>query len=403
MTKTEVDIVVAGGGIAGMAATASFAAAGLRTVCVDPAPAPDPGATDGTDLRSTAFLEPAVDVLAQAGVWDRLAPHGADLAVMRLADAGGTAQAIRECADFTAAELGRDRFGVNIVNWRIREALHAHLADAARAELRLSTRVTHVTPRLNDTVLALSDGSQIRARLAVAADGRDSFLRQSAGISARRWDYGQKALVFGVAHDRPHEGVSTEIHRTGGPFTLVPLPDRDGTLHSAVVWMETGPNAAALAEAPVPDFEAALNARSCDVLGPLRLVTDRALWPIASQLAARFDGPRLALVAEAAHVMPPIGAQGLNTSLTDIRVLRDLVTGARDTGGDIGAADLLARYHRQRFPDVSARVLGIDFLNRAAMAQAPMLRDLRRAGLQALSGFQPVKSTAMRLGLGAGA
>ena len=122
----------------------------------------------------------------------------------------------------------------------------ARLAELPAAELRAGVRVERVTPRSAGAIVALSGGEQARAALVIAADGRDSPLRRSLGIGARRWGYGQKALVFTVAHERPHEGVSTEIHRSGGPFTLVPLPDRDGEPQSAVVWMERGSRAAAL-------------------------------------------------------------------------------------------------------------------------------------------------------------
>jgi 2-octaprenyl-6-methoxyphenol hydroxylase len=208
-------------------------------------------------------------------------------------------------------------------------------------------------------------------------------------------------VVFTVSHALPHEGISTEIHRTGGPFTLVPLPDRDGKHHSAVVWMETGPNAGELAEMAIPDFEAALNLRACGVLGELRLASPRRLWPIVSQAAERLDGPRTALVAEAAHVIPPIGAQGLNMSLKDVAVLLDLVVAARNAGRDIGDAELLARYHRARHAEILLRIAGVDALNRAAMTSVQAFRDLRRAGLRALHGIAPVRHAAMRLGLGA--
>jgi 2-octaprenyl-6-methoxyphenol hydroxylase len=169
---------------------------------------------------------------------------------------------------------------------------------------------------------------------------------------------------------------------------------------SAVVWMERGPRAAELAGMPVAAFEAALNLRSCGILGDLRLASPRALWPIVAQVADRLDGPRTALIAEAAHVVPPIGAQGLNMSLADIATLLDLVAAARADGGDIGAPELLARYHRARHGEILARVAGIDALNRAAMAGSRPLRDLRRAGLKLLHGAGPLRKAAMRLGVG---
>lgn len=402
MRRSQTDIVIAGGGIAGMSAAAILAGAGFDVVCIEPQPpGPDTPGPDA-DLRSTAFLEPAIDLFRDAGLWGHLAPHATDLRVMRLADSGGAGRTIREVADFDAAELGQPRFGANIANWRIRRVLADFLDARPGAALLTGQRVARFTPRTREAIVTLSDGSQLAAPLVIAADGRNSFLRDAADIGVTRWDYGQKALVFAVSHPLPHDNVSTEIHRSGGPFTLVPLPDQNGVPHSAVVWMETGPHAGDLMALSREAFEIALKARACGILGPLKLATPLSAWPIISQIAHRFDGPRLALVAEAAHVMPPIGAQGLNTSLADIRALRDLVAEARQTSGDIGAPALLARYSRARHADAMLRVAGTDALNRAAMAESPVLHDLRRAGLKMLRDTAVLKRASMQLGLGAG-
>ncbi len=397
------DILVVGGGVAGLAATAAFASAGFNTICVDPAPPVTDEADPGSDLRSTAFLMPSVRLLESAGLWDRLSPFAAPLRVMRLADAGGAESAVREVADFDAAEAGETVFGYNIPNWLMRREMATRIAELDGAKLIAPGRFESLTARTGEAIVRLADAGQVRARLVVAADGRDSAVRTAIGVGARRWSYGQKAIVFAVGHDRPHEDVSTEIHRSGGPFTLVPLPDRNGAHRSAVVWMESGPNAVALAETPISEFEEALNARGCGVLGRLTLESPRRVWPIITQIADRLTGPRAALVAEAAHVVPPIGAQGLNMSLRDIATLRDLCVAARAAGGDIGAPGLLARYERARWPDMLARVAAIDALNRAAMAERPALRDLRRLGLRSLHAAAPLRRAAIRLGLGAGA
>ena len=402
MERIRTDILVAGGGVAGLTATAAFASAGFDTLCVDPVPPVTDAAADGSDLRSTAFLMPSVRLLEASGLWEGLAEHAAPLRVMRIVDLGGETHEIRETADFVAADLDEEVFGYNLPNWLLRREMTARLSEMPQARLVTGIGVAHITPRTASALVRLSDGRMVEARLVVAADGRNSALREMLGISARRWSYGQKALVFTVGHPEPHDDISTEIHRSGGPFTLVPLPDRDGRHHSAVVWMETGPEANRLAGLDKTEFEAELTTRSCQVLGPLTLESPRRVWPIISQVASRLDGPRTALVAEAAHVIPPIGAQGLNMSLRDIATLRDLCVTAREAGGDIGGPELLASYHRARHGDILARVTGIDALNRAAMARPQTLRDLRRAGLRTLHGLKPVRQTAMRMGLGVG-
>jgi 2-octaprenyl-6-methoxyphenol hydroxylase len=402
MDRIETDILVAGGGVAGLSASAVLAGEGFRVLCADPVPPPASMSDPASDLRSTAFLMPSVRLLARAGLWARLESHAAPLRVMRIADAGGEAERIRHVADFIAEDIGEAAFGYNLPNWLLRREMLASLSDRAEVELRMGESVEQLTPRTRHAVVRLSSGTQVRAKLVLTADGRDSSLRESLGIRARRWGYGQKALVFAVSHTLAHQGVSTEIHRSGGPFTLVPLQDVNGVPHSAVVWMEHGPRAAELAHMDAGPFHAELNARACAVLGELNLASERRLWPIISQIANRLDGPRTALVAEAAHVIPPIGAQGLNMSLRDVAVLRDLCVEAEQEGQDIGGKELLRRYHRKRHPDILARIAGVDALNRAAMERAPRLRDLRLAGLRAIHGLRPVRRTAMSLGLGVG-
>ncbi len=399
MQRIQTDILVSGGGIAGLTAACVFASAGYEVICVDPAPPVTERADPKADLRSTAFLQPAQRTLEQAGIWPHLAPFAAPLQIMRLADAGGEPGVIRKLADFDAAEISDQPFGWNLPNWLLRRELLNRVGELDNLEFRTGVCTTHMTPRLHENLVMLSDGSQIGARLVIGADGRNSAVREMLNIGVKTWRYGQKALVFCVTHQRPHNNISTEIHRSGGPFTLVPLPDSDdGSHNSAIVWMETGPKAAALMAMNDADFHAALNLRACDVLGPLQVKGGKNLWPIIAQKADQVTGPRSALVAEAAHVVPPIGAQGLNMSLADIQCLRDLLETSR---GDPGAPELLKTYARKRLPDVSARVLAVDFLNRAAIAQSPALRDLRLKGLETLYEMTPLRRAAMKAGLGA--
>lgn len=384
------DILVAGGGLAGQLATLVFAQAGFDVTCVDPAPP-----VTSPDQRSTAFLMPSVDLLDQAGVFDILRPLAAPLRTMRIADASQHPGQIGQVVDFSAAEIEQDCFGYNIPNAPMKTALSTAIGDAASAHMIEGVAVEHMTPRDKEAIMRLSDGRQIRARLVLAADGRDSHMRSLAGIGAHRIRYGQKALVFAVSHALPHDDTSTEIHQSGGPFTLVPLAGHDAR-RSAIVWMDHGPAIARLANMASDAFEHALNERACGLLGPLRLESPRAAWPIISQIADHLDAPRMALIAEAAHVVPPIGAQGLNMSLMDIATLARLISAAPD----IGAPGLLRQFHRARHPDIRMRVHGIDALNRASIAGQPNLQSLRRTGLDALQRIGPLKKTAMRTGLG---
>jgi 2-octaprenyl-6-methoxyphenol hydroxylase len=396
--RETIDVLVSGGGVAGLIAAAGFGALGLRVLCVDPAPPITDAETAGADLRTTAFLQPSVALLGELGLWGRLAPHATPLQVMRIVDAGGEGVPTpRVTHDFNASDVSDAPFGQNLPNWLLRREIVAHLDTLPNVEFLPGVGTARVLTRETAALVTLGNGRQVSARLLVAADGRNSPVRAAVGIGARTIRYGQKALAFAVTHPVPHENVSTEVHRSGGPFTLVPLPDRDGRPCSAIVWMERGPEAARLAALPVPEFEAEMTARSAGLFGPLTLASRRTVWPIISQIADAFTAERTVLMAEAAHVVPPIGAQGLNMSLADLRALLDLARGAPDT---LGSPAMLAAYARGRRADVLARVTGIDILNRASMAGAQPLRDLRARGLDALYSVAPVRKTLMRLGMG---
>lgn len=393
----DCDILISGGGIAGLTAAAVFGTAGFDVICVDPAPPITERDAQGADMRSTAMLQPARAVLENAGVWDRLAAHAAPLQIMRVIDAGGDVAEPRVIRDFNAAEISEQPFGWNFPNWLLRRELLERLKLLSNVDFRPGTGTTSLFTRTASAKVGLTDGSRITTRLVIAADGRDSPMRQAAGIRVSTRRYGQKALAFAVTHPIPHEHVSTEVHRSGGPFTLVPLPDQGGVPSSAIVWMDDGAKTLERAEMAVPAFEAAMTKRSCYILGPLSLASPRNVWPIISQHADRLSGERIALIAEAAHVLPPIGAQGLNMSLQDLATLLQLAETHRE---DLGNAAMLEAYHNARYRDVHLRINGIDLLNRVSQASSPMARDLRAAGLDALYAMAPVRKLLMQMGLG---
>ncbi len=391
------DILICGGGVAGLVAAAAFGTAGFSVICVEPqAPVTDQSA-EGADLRTTAFLQPARATLQQAGLWETLAPHATPLQTMRIVDAGGAEGGARMTCDFDASDVSDLPFGWNLPNWLLRREITAHIARMPQVDFRPGIGFARVTTRQTAARVTLTDGARISAHLLIAADGRASPVRADLGIGARTLRYGQKALTFAVTHPVPHDNISTEVHRSGGPFTLVPLPNRDGLPCSAVVWMETGAQATRLAALNDADFAAEATLRSCHVMGPLTLASRRSVWPIISQIADALTGERTALIAEAAHVVPPIGAQGLNMSLADIATLRDLATASPATLGD---QTMLDAYARARHPDIRLRVTGIDALNRASMAGTQTMRDLRAQGLRLLHGTDPVRKALMRTGLG---
>ncbi|MEM7743905.1 MAG: FAD-dependent monooxygenase [Pseudomonadota bacterium] len=390
MERTE--IIVAGGGIAGLAAAARIGATGRRLTVVDP----DPTGGNRPDRRTTAFLQPAIETLRRADAWEGMAGGGLPLDVMRIVDAGGQERQPRRTADFEGAETPHGSFGMNIPNDLARRALLDALSRQPSVTVLSGKRISRLLPRTHKTIATLSDGTTLAAKLVVAADGRDSTVRQLAGIGRRRWGYDQMALVFTVGLDAPLGAVSTEIHRTGGPLTLVPVPDEDGAPRASVVWMMRTARAKSLLAEDDQRLGAELTAETMGLFGPLTIASDRGAFPMISQVAHRLRGERVALIAEAAHVMPPIGAQGLNTSLSDIEALAELIDPATDPGHD----RLLARYEARQMPLILAKVAGIDALNRMVRTEVQPLRDLRATGLGLVNGLAPLRRLAIRAGMG---
>ena len=388
------DIVISGGGIAGLVAAVAFGDAGFDVLCVDPTVPITNRDIAGADLRTTAYLQPGQAFLQAIGVWPLIKDRSAPLQVMRIVDAVGQDLVTK---DFDAADISDAPFGWNVGNWDMREGLLSQISALPNVDFKPGLSTTATSSRSTEARVTLSNGRVISCKLLIAADGRDSTIRKAAGIKAKRSEFGQLALSFAVTHAMTHDNISTEVHKSGGPFTLVPLPDFEGTPSSAVVWMDMAIAIRAMQALPNDAFDVEITARSAGVLGPLTLITARTAWPIISQLAGSFYSERMAFIAEAAHVVPPIGAQGLNLSLGDIEVLLEL---AKANPKSLGDVKMLKKYHQARRPVAQSRVIGVGALNRASRANGAVASQARALGLDAIHRIAPLRHALMHLGLG---
>jgi 2-octaprenyl-6-methoxyphenol hydroxylase len=388
------DIVISGGGIAGLVAAVAFGDAGFDVLCVDPKPPVTNRDTTGADLRTTAYLQPGQTFLQTIGIWPLVADRSAPLQIMRIVDAAGPDLVTK---DFNATDISDAPFGWNVGNWDMRDGLLSRIAALPNVVFEPGLSTTSTNTRSTEARVTLSDGRLISCQLLIAADGRDSAIRKTARIAAKRSEFGQLALSFAVTHAMGHDNISTEVHKGGGPFTLVPLPDFKGQPSSAVVWMDKILDIQAMQALSIDEFNAEITARSAGALGPLSLITARTAWPIISQLAGSFYSERTAFIAEAAHVVPPIGAQGLNLSLGDIETLLEL---AKASPGGIGELPVLKKYHQARRPIAQSRVIGVGALNRASMPEGPAAARARALGLDAIHRIAPLRRALMHLGLG---
>ena len=386
MAERNFEIVVVGSGAAGLCAALAFARDGLRTALV--------GALDARrDGRTVALLDGSVRFLRALEVWPTLQPQAAPLETMRLVDDTGSLFRPPP-ASFRSTEIGLDAFGWNIENAGLVESL-AEKAKTTDGLTLVPEQATGLTVQADGATLELSGAEPLHAALVVAADGRHSRLRESAAIEARTWSYPQSALTTILAHDRDHRETSTEFHTRHGPFTLVPLPGR----RSSLVWVTQPTKAERLRASDDQALALSIERQAHSILGAMRIDGPRAVVPMSGLSVERYWAPRLALVGEAAHVFPPIGAQGLNLGLRDVASLRDAVVDARESGADVGSAEALTHYQRSRDLDVRLRTAAVDSLNRTLLSAFLPADLLRGAGLLALSAIGPLRRAMMREGV----
>jgi len=385
-------IAVAGTGPAGLATALALLDAGLEVAIFGPRPFAD---TARPDTRTAALLAPSIAFLESLGVWGACAPHAAPLKRLVISDQTGRLLRAPDVS-FSAAEIGAEAFGYNIPNRALVAALHQ--AVAARAGVWHETAaVADIRHTGAGVEIETAEGGRFGARLLVGADGRESLSRARAGIEARRWDYGHTAVVCSFTHEAPHNDTCIELHRSAGPLTVVPLPGNC----SSLVWVERPDEAARLMDLNDAAFAAELEAKMGAALGAISEVGQRTAFPLSSLAVARFGARRTALVGEAAHVIPPIGAQGLNLGFRDAADLVRILSERRDASGfDPGSEGVLAAYTAARRGDVWTRTLAADLLNRTLISGFMPFDLARSVGLGALTVGGALKRFLMRQGMG---
>jgi len=380
------DVVVVGGGPAGLAAALALAETGANTALIA-------RRLPYADNRTTALLGGSVDLLQRLDVWSRCADQAAALQTMRLVDDTGRLIRAPEVR-FSSEEISLDQFGYNIENRVLMSALEQRATEISNLT-RIDDEADAITPDQAEIAVRTRQGNSLSARLAIGADGRHSLCRAAAGIAMTRRELDQAALTFNVSHSRPHRNISTEFHTPQGPCVFVPLPgDR-----SSVVWVATKAEATRLGALTDPQLSEAAEAQSHSILGRIRVEPGRHLFPLAIERPRRFAQHRIALVGEAAHVLPPIGAQGLNMGLRDAGDIADAVRDAIATNEDPGAPSVLDRYNSTRRADVASRMFAIDIANRSLLSDFLPMQTLRAAGLHLIGSFGPLRRVAMREGL----
>jgi len=380
------DTAVIGGGPAGLTAAIALAATGAKTALLA-------RRVPYADNRTTALLGASTELLERLDVWSRCYDKAAALRTMRLVDDTGRLIRAPEVR-FTSEEIGLDQFGYNIANRSLMVALEARASELSNLT-RIDDEAATIDPQDASVAIETAKGERLFARLVVGADGRQSPSRAAAGIGVKRRDLHQSALTFNISHTRPHNGISTEFHTAQGPCVFVPLPGN----RCSVVWVATTREAERLMALDDAELSEAAERQSHSILGRVQVEAGRSVFPLRIERPDKFASHRVALVGESAHVVPPIGAQGLNMGLRDAADIAEIAGHAISLGEDPGSPAVLARYQSARRADVASRLIAIDVANRSLLSDFVGLQSLRAAGMHLLASFGPLRRLAMREGL----
>jgi 2-octaprenyl-6-methoxyphenol hydroxylase len=394
----QTDIIICGGGMVGLSLALAAAQGGLAVTVVD-ALAPAAVLTPQFDGRVSALAYASVRMMQALGVWPGLEAQAQPIREILVTDGQANGPASPFSLHFDSREAGVPTLGHIAENRHIRAALYDALPK--NVELIAPATVTRLETGPGHVIAHLSNGMQIQAALAVAADGRDSQLRAASGIGVVGWSYPQTGIVATVAHERPHNGVAYEHFLPSGPFAILPMTQN----RSSLVWTERADLAPAMLALDEDDFNAEVAKRFGDHLGATHVLNDGAhprpgggrwSYPLSFHLARDFVRPRFALAGDCAHGIHPIAGQGLNLGLKDVAALAETLLDAARLGRDIGALDTLKRYERWRRFDSLALAASTDALNRLFSNDIAPLRQLRDLGLGIVDAIGPARRFFMR-------
>ncbi len=398
----EVDVCVVGAGPVGASLASLLATTGVSVALVDRRALP-PMEHPDFDGRAYAIASGSRrDLLEPAGVWANLPLPSCPIEAIRVSDGklGGRASPL--FLHFDENEAGAGPFGFMIEARSLRMALNATLHQAG-VHVVAPAEVRPAGIEGGRATLAVSDGRIIRARLVVAAEGRESPLRRAAGIAVTRIAYRQSGIVSAVAHQHPHGNQALEHFLPAGPFAQLPMASTDEADHlSAIVWTEKSDLADRMMAANDAIFAHEIRRRLGGHLGAVRPVGRRWLYRLSAMHAHSYVAERLALVGDAAHGIHPIAGQGLNLGLRDAIALGGLIGAAVRTGADPGDASLLAGYQAMRRPDDLAMLAATDLLDQLFSNDNPLLRAARDLGLAGVGRVAPLKRLFMRKAMGLG-
>lgn len=385
--RGELDVIVVGAGVVGAATALALVQQGFEVALIEARPPPAWNAQDEVDARVVALAPDARALLDELGVWPEIAASRASAyRRMRVWDALAPGELHFDAADRGEAALGwivENRL-LQYVLWK---ALSATPVGTGVARLACPAEVASVENTADGINVVLADGTRLRSRLLVAADGAASPIRGQLGIGTRDRDYGQRAIVAHVGTENSHQSTAWQRFQPGGPLAFLPLQDA----RSSIVWSVQAEEATRLLALDDAQFCNELGCAFDFRLGAITSSTRRFAFPLKMRLAERYVCGRTALIGDAAHTVHPLAGQGLNLGLRDVRNLRDQLARCKTRDADPGAAPLLRRYERERRSENALAANSFSVIERVFNSESTSIAGLRGLALGLANRVPPLK------------
>ena len=394
--KQSNKVIISGLGISGLITASLLCKEKIELECFEPSDI----SKFATDQRTTAFLNPAICVFKEIGIWKKIEPLSQPLKEMEIVDIGHSKHGDNTSVVFKPKEISMENFGYNVPNNFLRSELLGWLRKKKNFILHKGDSIIDHYAFDDSILVTTAKGKKVTGNLLVSCEGKDSAIRQREKIKTLRTSYNQLAMVFQVSHSRKHKDRTTEILDSGGPFTIIPLRTPLNQLRSTVVWMDNFDIINKAYSLNKTEFNSVISKKSMGIRGNIRLTGKRQKWPVSSQFSKTLISKRIVLIAESAHVMPPTGAQGLNTSVEDIITLHNICKKALKNDEDLGADRVLKQYQTKRLTQTGSKVFGIHLLNKISMTENKFLKIARKSFLMYLNQSSFLKRTLIKAGLG---
>lgn len=388
--KKKYDIIIIGGGLAGMTQALLLGNAGFKTLCLDQGSIKD---QIKSDERTTAISYGSSKILEKAGIWEDIAPHGCPITDIQILDGDSPV-----LLDFDVADLEKSALGWIFDNGLLRTVMAKTLKKNKNCTHIENAKLSDVKIDEHKANAVLEGGKNFEAKLIIGADGRRSKIRTIMGVKIKEWSYDQTAIIATITHEKPHQNIAVEHFKSEGPFAILPMNDNEKNEHrSAIVWTLHGGN-----EKPYVEndnlFLVAMRERFPAFYGDVLKTGKRMAYPLGLVHAHNYVTPRMALIADAAHGIHPIAGQGLNLGLRDADALYKILTTHKDQ--DFGTLDVLKEYETARRSDNTAMAVATDMLNKLFSNNMKSVNIVRSTGLKLIEKIAPAKKFFMKQAMG---